>query len=341
MTLGTTYLGLDLAHPVIAGASPLSATLDGIKRLEDAGAAAIVTASLYEEELIDEEEALEAAAMVGAESHPEVTSYLPPRCGCRSPLAAHLETIRRAAEAVALPLVASLSATTREGWAGIAADLQAAGAAALELNFHHVATDPTETSADVERRLVETVRDVRAAVHLPIAVKLSPYFTALPHLAAGLAEAGANGIVLFNRLYEPDIDLETMTFQPNLELSQKREIRLRLRWIALLAGKTPLSLVASGGVEGVQEILKYLLAGADAVQTTSALLRHGPEHLARLVKGLTEWTQGHGATSVAEVRGRMSADRLDDPEVLVRAHQTTALLLRHPCRHAGRGVTGL
>ena len=341
MTLGTTYLGLDLAHPVIAGASPLSATLDGIKRLEDAGAAAIVTASLYEEELIDEEEALEAAAIVGAESHPEVTSYLPPRCGCRNPLAAHVETIRRGAEAVAVPLVASLSATTREGWVGIAADLQAAGAAALELNFHHVATEPTETSADVERRLVETVRDVRAVVHLPIAVKLSPYFTALPHLAASLAEAGANGIVLFNRLYEPDIDLETMTFQPNLELSQKREIRLRLRWIALLAGKTPLSLVASGGVEGVQEILKYLLAGADAVQTTSALLRHGPEHLARLVKGLTEWTQGHGATSVAEVRGRMSADRLEDSGVLVRAHQTTALLLRHPCRHAGRGVTGL
>lgn len=332
MRLGTTYLGLDLAHPVIAGASPLSGTLDGVRRLEDAGAAAIVTASLYEEEVVAEEEALEAAAVVGAESHPEVTSYLPPRCGCRSSLAAQVETVRRAAESVSVPLIASLNATTREGWTDLAADLQAAGAAALELNFFHVPTDLAETSADVEGRLVETVHGVRAAVQIPIAVKLSPYFTALPHLAASLAEAGADGIVLFNRLYEPDIDLETRTFRPVLELSTPEDIRLPLMWIAFLSGKTPLSVAASGGVERTDDVIKYLLAGADVVQTVSALMRYGPRHLGRLVDELIGWLKAQDAASISEIRGRMSANRLAYPGVLCRAHHTRALLLEFPCQ---------
>lgn len=340
MTLATTYLGLDLAHPVIAGASPLSATLDGIKRLEEAGAAAIVTASLYEEELIVEEEALEAIAVVGAESHPEVTNYLPPQCGCRNPLAAHVETIRRAAEAVAVPLIASLNATTAKGWTTLAAELEAAGAAALELNFHHVATDPTETSADVERRLVETVRDVRAAVHIPIAVKLSPYFTALPHLAASLAEAGANGIVLFNRFYEPDIDLEDMTFHATLALSTTSEVRLSLKWIALLAGKTPLSLSASGGVKGPDEVVKYLLVGADTVQIASVLQHQGPKYLTQLVNGLTTWLEARGATSVSEIRGRLNGDRLARRDVLLRAQPTPTMLREYPCRNMNRRAAG-
>ncbi|MDX3966870.1 MAG: dihydroorotate dehydrogenase-like protein [Bradyrhizobium sp.] len=340
MNLETTYLGLTLAHPVIASASPLSATLDGIRRLEDAGAAAIVTASLFEEELVAEEQALEAAMIIGAESHPEVTSYLPPLCGCRSPLAGHLETIRRAAESVRVPLIASLSATTREGWIGMAADLQAAGAAAIELNLFHVPTDPAEAAADVERRLIDTVRDVRGAVDIPLAVKLGPYFSALPHLAAMLADAGANGIVLFNRFYEPDIDLEAMAFRPTLELSTPKDSRLALMWIALLAGRTPLSLAAAGGVEEANEVVKYLLAGADAVQTASALLRHGPGHLVQLVKGLAEWLEAHGAASVAEIRGRMSAHRLARPEVLLRAQHTPALLLECPCQDMALGASG-
>lgn len=335
MNLETTYLGLTLAHPVIAGASPLSATLDGIRRLEDAGAAAIVTASLFEEALLAADEALDAAGIVGAESHPEVTSYLPPLCGCRGLLAAHLEMIRRAAESVSVPVIASLNATTREGWIGIAADLQAAGAAAIELNVFEVPTDPARTSADVERRIVETMRDVRAAVDIPVAVKPGPCFSALANLAHSLAGAGANGIVLFNRLYEPDIDLETMTLRPSLELSTRNAIRLPLMWIALLAGRTPLSLAAGRGVEGAEEIVKYLLAGADVVQTASALLRHGPEHLGRLVRDLDAWLQAHGATSVAEIRGRMSARRLAHPEVLLRAQPTPGLLLECPCRDGG------
>lgn len=332
MTLETTYLGLTLAHPIIAGASPLSATLDGIRRLEDAGAAAIVTATLYEEELVAQEEALEAVAVVGAESHPEVTSYLPPLRGYRNPRAAHVETVRRAAESVSVPLIASLNASTQEGWTRTAAELEAAGVAALELNLHRVPTDPAETSTHIEQQLLETVREVCASVTVPVAVKLGPYFTAPVHLAHALAEAGAEGLVLFNRFYEPDIDLETTTFRPTLESSTREDIRLPLMWMALLAGKVPLSLGASGGVEEAAEVAKYLLAGADAVLTVSALLRHGPGHLTHLVGGLTEWLEGHGAASVAEIRGRMSAHRLAHRELLLRAQPTRTLLLECPCQ---------
>jgi dihydroorotate dehydrogenase (fumarate) len=217
MNLQTNYLGLSLAHPVIAGASPLSATIDGIRRLEDAGAAAIVTASIYEEESRAEAAALEAFGAVGAESHPEVTSYLPPLPGHPGALAAHLELIRRAADSISVPLIASLNGVTREGWIGIAAALKAAGAAAIELNLFHLPFDPGETSADVERCLVETVRGVCTAVAIPVAVKLFPYLTAPAHLAAALVDAGASGIVLFNRFLEPDIDLEGLNFCPSLD----------------------------------------------------------------------------------------------------------------------------
>ena len=330
MNLQTSYLGLSLAHPVVASASPLSSTLDGIRRLEDAGAAAIVAASVYEDDVRSEEAALEAAAAVGAESHPEVTSYLPPLSGYRGALAAHIEMIRRAAESTSVPLIASLNGITREGWTGIAADLQAAGASALELNLFSISTDPKEASAEVERRLVDTVREVCAAVDIPVAVKLSPNFTAPAHIAAMLADSGADGIVLFNRSYEPDIDLESLTFRPTLCLSTAEDIRLPLMWIALLAGKTSLGLAAGRGVEGPAEVIKYLLAGADVVLTASSLLRHGTAHLGNLVRGLTEWIEAHGAGSVSEIRGRLRADRLAQPEALLPAHYIRALLLEYP-----------
>jgi dihydroorotate dehydrogenase (fumarate) len=329
MNLQTRYLGLDLAHPVIASASPLSATLDGIRRLEDAGAAAIVTASVYEEEVRAEEAALEAFAAIGAESHPEVTSYRPPLPGYPGALALHIEMIGRAAKSVSVPLIASLNGVTRAGWTGIAADLEAAGARALELNLFHLPTDPREISADVERRLVETMHEICGTVQIPVAIKLFPHFTAPAHLAASLAGAGAAGLVLFNRGYEPDIDLETLEFRPSLRRSTADEIRLPLMWIALLAGTTPLSLAGGRGVEGPDEIVKYLLAGADAVLTASALLRHGPAHLGRLVQGLGEWLEAHGANSVAEIRGRMRADRLADPEAVFRTNYRQMLLFAH------------
>jgi dihydroorotate dehydrogenase (fumarate) len=336
MNLQTTYLGLSLAHPVIASASPLSATFDGIRRLEDAGAAAIVTASIYEEEVVAETAALEAFGATGAESNPEVTSYRPPQAGSPGALAAHLEVIRRAAESISVPLIASLNGITREGWTGIAAELKTAGAAAIELDLFHLPFDPTETSAEVERRLVETVREVRAAVDIPIAVKLFPYFTAPANLAAVLADAGANGVVLFNRYLEPDIDLEGLIYRPSLDLSTEPEIRLPLMWIAMLAGKTSLSLAGGRGVAGPEEVIKYLLAGADAVQTASALIRNGPEYLRRLVEGLTEWIEARGAASVSEVRGRMQANRLVEPEAVFRAHYRRMLLFGG----VGRGGSG-
>lgn len=332
MKLETDYLGLRLAHPVVVGASPLSATLDGIRRLEDAGAAAIVTASLYEEEILAEDEALQAMRAVGAESHPEVTGYLPPACGRGGPLTSHIETIRRATESIGVPLIASLSANTREGWTSLATELQGAGAAALELSFFHAPVDPGESSADAERNLVETVRSVCGVVRIPVAVKLGPSVTALPHLADALAGAGAGGIVLFNRFYEPDIDLETMTLRPVLELSDSRDIRLPLRSISLLAQQTTLSLGASGGVESVDEVVKFLLAGADAVLTASALLRYGPGHLRTLKERLIDWLEARGAGSVADIRGRLSARRLGDAGALLQARPTPSLLRSCPCR---------
>ncbi len=335
MNLQTSYLGLSLRHPIIAGASPLSATLDGIRRLEDGGAAAIVAASVYEEEVRGEEAAFEAAGAIGAESHAEVTTYLPPLPGYRGALAAHVEMIRRAAESVSVPLIASLNGVTREGWTDIAAVLQQAGAAALELNLFHIPTDPLETSAEVENRLVQTVREVCTSVTIPVAVKLSPNFTAPANLALALAGAGAKGIVLFGRCYEPDIDLERLTFRPSLRLSTAEEIRLPLMWISLLAGKTSLSLAAGRGVEGSEEVIKYLLAGADVVQAASSLLRHGPSHLDRLAAGLAEWIEAHDADSVEEIRGRLRADRFAQPEALLRAEYVRALLQEYPVLDRG------
>ena len=335
MNLQTSYLGLSLRHPLIASASPLSATIDGIRRLEDGGAAAIVAASVYEEEVRVEEAALEVAGAIGAESHAEVTSYLPPLPGYRGALAAHVEMIRRAAESVSAPLIASLNGVTHEGWTGIAADLQEAGAAALELNLFHLPIEPQETSAEVEQRLVETVREVCATVTIPVAVKLGPYFSAPAHLAADMAGAGARGLVLFRRCYAPDIDLETLTVRPNLALSTADEIRLPLMWIALLAGKTSLSLAGGRGVEGTEEVTKYLLAGADVVQAASTLLRHGPGYPARLVAGLAEWIEAHGAGSVDEIRGRLRADRFSQPEALLRAQYVRSLMLEYPVLDGG------
>ncbi|MGO9428573.1 dihydroorotate dehydrogenase-like protein [Rhodoblastus sp.] len=330
MNLQTNYLGLSLRHPVIAGASPLSATIDGIRRLEDAGAAAIVAASVYEDEALGEDAAFDAAVAIGAESHAEVTNYLPPLPGYKGALAAHAEMIRRAAESVSVPLIASLNGVTREGWTGIAADLQQAGAAAIELDLDlfHIPTDPRETSAEIEQGLVETVREVCKAVTIPVSVKLGYNFTAPAHLAVEIAAAGASGLVLFGRRFEPDIDLETLTFRPRLCLSTANDIHVPLMWISLLAGKTSLSLAAGRGVDGPEEVVKYLLAGADVAEAASSLLRHGPSQLNRMVEGLTEWIEAHGAASVAEIRGRLRADRFAQPEALLRVQYLRSLRLQ-------------
>jgi dihydroorotate dehydrogenase (fumarate) len=324
--LATTYLGLPLAHPVVASASPLSRELDGIRRLEDAGAAAIVLPSIYEEQVEAEDAVTLALVEEGSWTQPEAAGYFPARDTATGGLEARLETIRRANEACAVPIIASLNGSAPAGWVSFAHDIEAAGASAIELNIYRVPADINESGEAVERRWLETVAAVRAAVPLPLAVKLGPWLSSPGHFAGALVGAGADGLVLFNRFYQPDIDLATLTSKPDLELSAPYEIRQALLWISLLAGRIDASLAATTGIESHVEVVKYLLAGADVTMTASSLLRHGPGHIAALRDGLATWMAGRGFESVAAMRGRLSADKLATTEPLLRAQYAEVLL---------------
>ncbi len=320
MDLKTEYLGLKLAHPVVASASPLSREFDGIRRLEDAGAAAVVMPSIYEEEIEAEDAAYLSLVEQGSWTQPEAQGYFPEMTAFRlGGLEARLETLRRAVDACAIPIIASLNGSTPHGWTSFAHDLEQAGAAAIELNLYRVPTDPHESGSDVERRWVDTVRAVSDSVAIPVAVKLGPWLSSPGNHAMALVEAGAKGLVLFNRFYEPDIDLETLAPKPSLELSTPYEIRQALLWIAMLAGRIPTSLAATSGVSTAAEVVKYLLAGANVVMTASSLLRHGPEHIKVLHGGLEGWMESRGFNSVSQVRGRLSTSYLHDREALARA----------------------
>lgn len=325
MDLSTSYLELSLKHPVVASASPLSRTADGVKRLEDAGAAAVVMASIYEEEIAAEDNAYAMLVEHGSYTQPEAAGYFPALHQPGGGLGGHLETLRRAAEAVDIPVIASLNGSTQEGWVEFARELEEAGAAAIELNVYRVPADPAEDGGTVEAGYVDIVGAVVRTVGIPVAVKLGPYFSSPGHMAVRLVEAGAKGLVLFNRFYEPDVDLATLTLNPELKLSSPYEMRLALMWIALLHGRLGASLAATTGVDGAEEVIKYLLAGADVVMTTSALLRHGPDHLLKIVGGVEDWLAERGFASVAAMRGRMSAARIANPESLVRAQYVRML----------------
>jgi len=323
--LATEYLGLKLAHPVVASATPLARDFDGIRRLEDAGAAAIVLPSIYEEEIEAEDAAFSSLMEHGTLAQPEASGYFPGHAAELGSLEGRIETLHRAATACAVPVIASLNGSTPTGWVEFAHQLEAAGASAIELNLYRVPTDPSRTGEDVERGWLETVRLVRNAVSLPLAVKLGPWLSSPGNFAVRLVETGANGLVMFNRFYEPDIDLQTLTPQPDLKLSRAYEIRQPLLWIALLARRIGASLAATSGVETHEEVVKYLLCGADVVMTTSSLLRHGPEHIATLKSGLAEWIDERGFGSVADIRGRLAASRLARPEAYFRAQYVSIL----------------
>ena len=325
MTLATRYLGLPLAHPIVASASPLTATADGMRRLEDAGAAAVVMASLYEEQVRAEDTAYARFTDHGSFSQAETGSYFPDLPDYDGSVSGHLETLQRAARALSIPVIASLNGTTTEGWITHARRLEEAGAAALELNIYSIPIDPAVSGAVIEQRCLDVVREVRAQVRIPISIKLAPYFSSLPHLAAGLVAAGIDGLVLFNRFYAPDIDLHTLRAARSLPLSTAAEVPLSLVWIALLSGKVPCSLAASRGVETHVEIVKYLLAGADVVMTTSALLRHGPQHLATMKLGLERWLFDNHFDSVAAIRGIRNASRVRDADAFLRAQYVASL----------------
>jgi dihydroorotate dehydrogenase (fumarate) len=329
--LSTTYLGLPLAHPLVASASPLSQTLDGIRSLEDGGAAAIVMFSLFEEQIRRENDALDHLTEIGTESFAESLSYFPDVGEYEVGPDAYLDLIRRACEATDVPIIASLNGTTLVGWTDYALQMQQAGAQAIELNLYHIPADLKVTSDEVEQRCVDIVESVTGTVTIPVAVKLSPYFSAMGQMAERIVRAGTRGLVLFNRFYQPDFDLETMQVTPSLELSSPAEIRLPLLWIAILHGRIDASLAASTGVESEREVVKYLLAGADAVMTTSALLRHGASHCRTLTAGLRDWLEQHDYESVRQMRGSMSQRHVSDPTAFERANYIRTLQsYRHP-----------
>jgi dihydroorotate dehydrogenase (fumarate) len=325
MDCSTTYLGLALPHPLVVGASPLADDLDMVRRLEDAGAAAIVLRSLFAEEVAAEQMAADRHFEEPAGSFAEALSYLPDTDVFGQEPEAYLEKIRRTKAAVGLPVLASLNGTTLGEWLDLAAEMAGAGADALELNLYHVAADPAETAEDVEARFLDMVRRVKTAARVPLAVKLGPSFTVLSRFARRLADAGADGLVLFNRFYEPDIDVETLEVERRLELSTSSELLLRLHWLAILSGRVPLSLAASGGVHGTLDAVKAVMCGAHAVQMVSALLRHGPARLAEVRTGLARWLEEHEYESLRQMQGSMGLERCPDPNAYFRLNYAEVL----------------
>jgi len=325
MDLSTTYLGFSLPHPLMPGASPLVDDLDTVKRLEDAGAAAIVMHSLFEEQINHEVLGQERAVEMHEESFAEALSYFPRPDEFRLGPDAYLEQIRKIKAAVRVPVIASLNGTTPAGWLQYATLIQQAGADALELNLYYLATQAWESADVVERRKLDAVKLVKQAVKIPVAVKISPYFTSLAHFAGALDEVGADGIVLFNRFYQPDIDIENLEVVPNLNLSHSPTLRLRLRWLAILFSHVKANLACSGGVHTPEDAIKAVMAGASAVQVVSALLRQGPEHLAVLRRGMEQWLEQHEYESLRQMLGSMSHRSCPNPQALERANYMKVL----------------
>lgn len=325
MDLTTTYMGMKLKHPIVASSSPLSGSVAGVKRLEDAGAAAVVLFSLFEEQLKHESAALEHLMMAGTESFAESLSYLPEIDDYTVGPDTYLDLLRRASEAVDIPVIGSLNGITNSGWIEYAQLMQQAGAKGIELNIYYIPADLTTSGRAVEERYIEIVKAVKASVTIPVAVKLSPFFSAIGSMAKALDEAGADALVLFNRFYQPDFDLEKLEVAPNLNLSTADEIRLPLLWIAVLYGKLRASLGATRGVHTPIEIVKYLMAGADAVMTTSALLKNGVDYLSTLRNGLQTWMEMNQYHSVTQMKGSMSQQNVADPTAFERANYIKTL----------------
>jgi len=320
MDLTTKYLGLDLAHPLMPGASPLATELDSVRRLEDAGASAIVMHSLFEEQIAMEQAASLAHEDAHAESSAEATSYFPRPEGYRLGPDDYLALLGRIKGAVKVPVIASLNGTTPGGWLSYARQMQQAGADALELNVYHVPTDPKVTAEQVEGAAVEMVKAVKKSVTIPVAVKLGSFYSSLPHFAHRLEAAGADGLVLFNRFYQPDIDVEKLEVRRTLQYSTSAELNLRLRWLAILSGRLRPSLAVSGGVHAATDVVKAVMAGADAVQLVSALLQQGPAHLKQLREELSRWLEQHEYESLAQMRGSMNLAKSPDPTAYERAN---------------------
>ncbi len=314
MDLSTTYLGLELPSPLVAGASPMSDDLDAARRAEDAGASMLVMHSLFEEQIEREQLAMHHHTEGVADAHPEALSYFPDPVGqfALGP-DEYLEQLTKLKQALSIPIVGSLNGITTGGWVRYATLMQGAGADALELNVYYLATDPDEPPDVVEQRYADILAAVKQSVTIPVALKLSPFFSSLVYTARRLDEAGADALVLFNRFYQPDIDIDALDVVPALHLSTSEALRLRLRWLAALFGQVGCGLAATGGVHDGRDAIKALMAGANTVQMTSALLRHGPEHIRTVQTELTQWLEENEYESLRQMIGSMSLMRCPDP----------------------------
>lgn len=326
MDLRSTYLGLELASPLIASASPLTAALDSLRALEAAGAAAVVLPSLFEEQVEHEAVELHDTLELGTHSVSEALTYFPEMDDYNTGPGRYVEHVAAAKKALSIPVIASINGVTPGGWVRYAELLQAAGADAIELNVYAVETDPYASAASVEDRTLRLVSGVRGAVSVPLAVKVGPYYTAFANVAQRLADVRADGLVLFNRFLQPDIDLDTMAVKPELHLSSPEEMRLPLRWIAILSGRVTVSLAATSGVQTADDVVKLVLAGADAVMIASELLRKGPELMRELTLGLAAWLEAGEYESLEQAKGSMSQAACGSPQAFERAQYVRTLV---------------
>jgi dihydroorotate dehydrogenase (fumarate) len=323
--LSTKYLGLKLASPLVVSASPLSRDIDGICRLEDAGASAVVLYSLFEEQLRQEEVDLQYHLSAGTESFAESLTYFPQPSEFHTGPEGYLNHIRKAKASVSIPVIASLNGSTLGGWTKFAGEMERAGADAIECNSYHIPTDPKLTAEDVEKTYVDIVRAVKNTVTIPVAVKLSPFFSNFTNMAHRLDDAGADALVLFNRFYQPDIDLEELEIRPNVLLSSQQSLRLPLTWIGILYGRLKAGLAATSGVHTAEDVVKLLMVGANVTMLCSSLMRHGINHLRHLERELREWMEEHEYDSVRQMQGSMSQIKCPDPAAFERAQYMRAV----------------
>ena len=325
LDLSTRYLGLTLRTPLVPSASPLSQEITSIRRLEDAGASAIVLYSLFEEQLRQESLELDHHLSVGTESFAESLTFFPQASEFRLGPEGYLEHIRKTKEAVDIPVIASLNGATVGGWAKFAKQIEQAGADALECNIYYIPTDPNLKAAEIEQTYIDIVWAVKSAISIPVAIKISPFFTNIANIAKRLDDAGADGLVLFNRFYQPDIDLEELEIRPNVLLSTPQALRLPLTWIGILYGRLEASLAATGGVHHPEDAIKLLMVGASVTMLCSALLRNGIDQLRQMEHGIVEWMEQHEYESVKQLQGSMSQLRCPDPSAFERAQYMRAV----------------
>ena len=323
--LSTNYLGLKLANPLVVSASPLSRDIDGICRLEDAGASAVVLYSLFEEQLRQEEIDLQYHLSAGTESFAESLTYFPQPSEFHTGPEGYLNHIRKAKASVSVPIIASLNGSTLGGWTKFGGQIERAGADAIECNIYYIPTDPNLTSEHVEKTYLEIVRAVKSRVTIPVAVKLSPFFSNFTNMAHRLDEAGVDGLVLFNRFYQPDIDLEELEIRPNVLLSSQHALRLPLTWIGILYGRLKASLAATSGVHSAEDVVKLLMVGANVTMLCSSLMRHGINHLRHIERELRDWMEEHEYESVEQMQGSMSQIKCADPSAFERAQYMRAV----------------